>query len=401
MIITRKGVCCQGFRTNGVKKGKYGVAIILSEAPANCALMITSNKIKAAPLLVSQEHFKKRNIFGIVANSGNANAYTGREGIEDAKKMCELAANKFGLKPENFLAASTGVIGRRMDIAAVEEGIKTVVRNLKCAGEASLKAARVILTTDRFHKMVSVKTKLKSGEEIEIGGIAKGAGMIAPQLKHATMMCFLTTNAYVPREKIKKILENAVEQSFNTTIVDGDMSTNDIVVLLANGLAGNSDVDENFQEALNHVTRELAKLIAKDGEGATKLLEITVQNARSRKDATKAARTIARSNLVKTAFFGGDPNWGRIIAALGYSGAKFEPEKLSLFFEAKNKKVCLIDGGKVLAFQDTKELKTAEKILKAKEIKVIADLHAGGESATVFGCDLTYDYVRVNAEYTT
>ncbi len=401
MIITRKGICCRGFKANGVKKGNYGVAIILSEVAANCALMITSNRIKAAPLLVSQEHFGKGKIFGVVANSGNANAYTGREGIENAKKMCELAANKLGLKPENFLVASTGVIGRRIDIVAVAEGIKKAAKNLRSTGSTSLKAAKAILTTDRFPKMVSVKAKLKSGEEIEIGGIVKGAGMIAPQLRHATMMCFLTTNAYVPKEKIRDILENAVEQSFNAAIVDGDTSTNDIVILLANGLAGNKDVDGNFKEALNCVARELAKMIVRDGEGATKLLEITVQNARSKKDAKKAARTIARSNLVKTAFFGGDPNWGRIIAALGYSGAEFNPEKLSLLFEAKNKKVCLIDRGKVLAFQGTKELNAAEKILKAKEIKVIADMHSGRESATVFGCDLTYDYIKINATYTT
>ncbi|MBI5253118.1 MAG: bifunctional ornithine acetyltransferase/N-acetylglutamate synthase [Euryarchaeota archaeon] len=400
MIITKKGICCQGFKANGIKKGKYGVAIILSEAAANCALMITSNRIKAAPLLVSQEHFSRREIFGIVANSGNANAYTGRKGIEDAKKMCKLAAKELDLKPENFFVASTGVIGRRMDVTAVEEGIKKAAKNLKSSSEASLKAAKAILTTDRFPKLVSVRARLKSGEEIEIGGIAKGAGMIAPQLKHATLMCFLTTNAYVPKDKIKDILESAVEQSFNATIVDGDTSTNDIAALLANGLAGNEDLDENFQGALNYVARELAKMIAKDGEGATKLLEITVQNARSRKDAVKAARAIARSNLVKTAFFGCDPNWGRIIAALGYSGAKFNPEKLSLFFEAGNNKACLIDRGKVLAYQGAKELKAAEKILKAREIKVIVDLHSGRESATVFGCDLTHDYVKINATYT-
>lgn len=401
MIVTRKGICCQGFRANGVKKEKYGVAIILSEVAANCALMVTSNRIKAAPLLVSQEHFREGEIFGMVVNSGNANAYTGKQGIEDAKKMCELAASKLGLKPENFLVASTGVIGRRMDIGAVEEGIKKAAKNLKSSSEASLEAAKAILTTDRFPKMISVRTRLKSGEEVEVGGIAKGSGMIAPQLRHATMMCFLTTNAYVPKDKIKDMLKNAVEQSVNATIVDGDTSTNDIVVLLANALAGNKHADENFQEALNYVARELAKMIARDGEGATKLLEITVQNARSRKDAVKAARAIARSNLVKTAFFGCDPNWGRIVAALGYSGAKFNPSNISLFFEAGNNKACLIERGKVLASQGTKELKVAGKILRAKEIKVIANLYSGRESATVFGCDLTYDYVKINATYTT
>jgi glutamate N-acetyltransferase/amino-acid N-acetyltransferase len=257
------------------------------------------------------------------------------------------------------------------------------------------------MTTDRTHKMISVKTRLKSGEEVEIGGIAKGAGMIAPQLRHATMLCFLTTNAFVPKEKINAMLKEAVEQSFNAAIVDGDTSTNDMVVLLANGLAKNQDVDENFQEALNFVTRELAKMLVRDGEGATKLIEIRVLNAGSREDAVKAGRAIARSNLVKTAFFGCDPNWGRIIAAAGYSGADFSPGSISLFLSDKSTEVCLIEKGRVLAFQGSKELEIAEEIMKAKEVIITLDLNKGEERATLYGCDMGYDYIKINAEYTT
>jgi glutamate N-acetyltransferase/amino-acid N-acetyltransferase len=262
MEETEKGICVQGFKAGGWRKGKYGVAIVLSEEQANCALAVTSNRLKAAPLLVSKSHAEEGRARGIVANSGNANAFTGREGLEDAERMCQLAAKELGLKAGDLIVASTGIIGRRLDMRAIEEGIKDVSKNLKATGDASLEAAKALMTTDKFPKMISVKTALKDGTEVEIGGIAKGAGMIAPDL--ATMLCFLTTNAYVPQEKMKSILKEAVDQSFNLTVIDGDTSTNDMVVLLANGLAGNGDVDENFQEGLNYVTRELAKMISKN-----------------------------------------------------------------------------------------------------------------------------------------
>jgi glutamate N-acetyltransferase/amino-acid N-acetyltransferase len=211
------------------------------------------------------------------------------------------------------------------------------------------------------------------------------------------MLCFLTTDAHVPEEKIKNVLENAVNQSFNMTVVDGDTSTNDMAVLLANGLAGNDGIDEHFTEALNYVTRELAKRVAKDGEGATKFIEVEVKNAKSEMDARKAARAVVGSNLVKTAIFGEDPNWGRIISALGYSGAEFDPDKVSLFVGGVN----LIKDGNVLVLPDTKELKAAKKALASKEIKITADLNAGEYSATAYGCDMSPEYVRINAEYTT
>ena len=386
----------KGFSACGVKEGKKGIALIVSEKEAQCALMITENKVKAAPLIVSKEHAKGK-VRGIVANSGNANAYTGKDGLKDAKQMCEIAAGELGVKAEEVIVASTGVIGRRLDMEVISKQIKKVSKTLSGKSECSLAAAKAIMTTDTKPKMVSVKTTLKTGEEVEIGGICKGAGMIAPHLNHATMLCFLTTNACVPKRKIKNALESAVKQSFNMTVIDGDMSTNDMVVLLANGTAGNSDIDGNFQEALDYVTKELAKKIVKDGEGATKYIEVRVENAKSEADARKAARAVVSSNLVKTAVYGGDPNWGRIIAAIGRSGADFDPAKVSLYIED----VCLVRAGKVLAFADTPELKNAERAIASKEIKITAELNAGEHSATAYGCDMSPEYVRINAEYTT
>jgi glutamate N-acetyltransferase/amino-acid N-acetyltransferase len=396
MKETDNGVCVQGFSAGGKKDGKYGFAVVVSEVDVSCTLMITENKVKAAPLLVSKEH-AKGNVRGIVANSGNANAYTGEEGLEDAKHMCEIAAGELGLDSRELLVASTGVIGRRLDMAHVESGVKDVAGTLDCSGDASLRAAEAIMTTDTKPKMISVAVTLKSGEEIEIGGICKGAGMIAPSLNHATMLCFITTNAYVPEEKMKKVLEDAVDASFNMTVIDGDMSTNDMVVLLANGLAGNGDIDENFEGALNFVTEELAKMMVRDGEGATKSFEVEVKSAKSKEDARKAARAVVGSGLVKTAIYGEDPNWGRIIAAIGYSGADFDPGRVSLYVED----ICLVREGEILAFADTDELAQAKDVLKASEIKITADLNAGEHSATAYGCDMSPEYVRINAEYTT
>jgi glutamate N-acetyltransferase/amino-acid N-acetyltransferase len=396
-----KGVCVQGFRASGVRGKGYGMALILSDAPANCSVMVTSNLVVAAPIVVTLEHASKGVLRGVVANSGCANAYTGDKGLEDAREMCRVAARELGIEARDLAVASTGVIGQPLDMELIKTLTRRATRALDSSSAASLAAARAIMTTDRFPKSVSVKARLKSGEEVEIGGIAKGAGMIAPRLRHATMLCFLTTNAFVPKDKINALLEEAVEQSFNAAIVDGDTSTNDIVVLLANGLAGNEDVDGNFQEALNFVTRELAKMLLKDGEGATRLLEIRVLGAGNKRDAVLAARAIARSNLVKTAFYGGDPNWGRIIAAAGYSGAKFNPGNISLHLSSKNREACLIDKGKVLALRGSEELKKAEEIMKAEEVIITLDLGEGKESALVYGCDMGYDYIKINAEYTT
>lgn len=401
MEITEKGVCVEGFKAGGTRKGKYGLAMILSDKTANCGIVMTTNKIQASPLITSKEHAKSGVVKGIVANSGNANAYTGKEGIEDSKHMCHLAAEKTGLNAESFIVASTGVIGRRLDMKTIETLIDDVSKSLEATTEASMAAAKSIMTTDTKAKTISVKTKLNSGEEIEIGAIAKGAGMIAPDLTHATMLCFITTNAYIPREKINEVLKKAVDKSFNMLTIDNETSTNDMVVLLANGMAGNKDVDEKFQEALDFVTREIAKMIAEDGEGATKYFEVAVKNAATKEDAKKVAMAVAGSNLVKTAIFGRNPNWGRIIAAVGYSGAEINPDAITLSVEADDKKVCLIEKGKILASPGTDELRLAAEILSGSDLLITINLYMGDGEASALGCDMGPEYVTINAEYAT
>ncbi|WP_456474057.1 bifunctional ornithine acetyltransferase/N-acetylglutamate synthase [Candidatus Pyrohabitans sp.] len=399
--VINRGVCISGFRAAGVKRGKYGVALIRSEAPAKASVMVTENRVKAAPLLISREHAEKE-ILGIIANSGNANAFTGSAGMEDARRMCSIAARLLGGAPENYLVASTGVIGRRMDIARVEGLAEEAAARLEASPGASEAAARAIMTTDTFPKLSAVEAELSDGTRIEVGGIAKGAGMIAPRLRHATMLCFLTTNARLEREEMDEALAKAVEQSFNRVVVDGDMSTNDMVVLLASGEAGNES-SGGFQEALNFVAQMLAKSIARDGEGATKYIEVRVSGAVSNREADLAARAVVGSNLVKSAVFGGDPNWGRIIAALGYSGARVVPEKLSLYVGGKGDErgVCLVERGKPIALEGTAALKAAEEVFRQKEIYITAELNLGSGKGEAYGCDLTYEYVRINAEYTT
>jgi len=401
MEVTDRGVCVEGFSAGGARKGKYGVAVIVSESEADCALVLTSNKVRAAPLEVSRSHASRGKVRGIVANSGNANAYTGEEGLEDALQMCRLAAGATGCREEEFLVASTGVIGRRVEIGTVDALIKEVCSGLECSAEASGRAARAIMTTDTRPKSFSVRTELGSGEAVEVGGIAKGAGMIAPRLGHATMLCFLTTDVKASGKKLEAALKAAVEKSFNRLVIDGDTSTNDLVILLANGRADNRDIDANFQEALDLVCLELAKSMAKDGEGATKFIEVCVKGAKSEKDAELAAKAVAGSSLVKTAFFGENPNWGRIVAALGYSGAAFDPGRLTLHLEAGKKTVKLVEKGKVLAGLESRELVEARELMRADEIRVVAELGLGSAEATAFGCDMGPDYVRINAEYAT
>jgi glutamate N-acetyltransferase/amino-acid N-acetyltransferase len=401
METTERGVCLRGFLAGGWRKGKDGVAVLLSEREASCGLLLTTNQVQGAPLTVSREHRRKGRVRGVVVNSGNANTLTGERGVRDARRMCEIAARTTGHKPENFLVASTGVIGRRLEMEIVEEGIQKAVEALRSSTEASLEAARAIMTTDRFPKSVSVRIALEDGTPVEIGGIAKGAGMIGPQLAQGTMLAFLTTDAHVPPGEIQGILQEAADQSFNRTLVEGDMSTSDMVVLLANGTAGNRRVDEAFREGLYHVTRELARKVARDGEGATKLLEIRVTRGRNEGEAEEIARSIARSPLVKTAFFGRDPNWGRILAAAGASRGRVDPEKVTLTLRSGDREVPLVEGGEVLAFQGSAELEKAERLLHGEEILVLLDLSLGEGSATVYTCDLSYDYVKINAEYTT
>lgn len=400
-VIEQGGVTSPlGFQAIGVfaeiKKQNKDLALIYSEVPAQGAGVFTTNKVKAAPVIVSQKHLAQGIIQGVIANSGNANACTGEKGLADAEKMAELAAQALKIKKEQVVVASTGVIGFPLPIEKVEQGIKLAAKELSEKG--GLAAAEAIMTTDTFPKQLAINIEIQ-GKQVTIGGMAKGSGMIHPNM--ATMLGFLTTDGAIAQEDLYLMLKKAVDQSFNMITVDGDTSTNDMVTILANGLAGNSPIKagtpegEQFQSALNFLTASLAKDIAKDGEGATKMVEVQVKNALSPGDAQKAAMAIATSSLVKTAIFGEDANWGRIIAAVGYSGAEIDPEKIdiSLASSAGEEKMAKNGGG--LAFDEAK----AKKILEEKEIIILVDLKIGQEEAVAWTCDFSYDYVKINASY--
>lgn len=371
--------CC------GTKEGKNGLGIV--KCRGTCAGVFTKNKLKAAPLAVTRENLQNGKTEGLVVNSGNANAFTGEEGVENARKMAELLSSKMGCDPNSILVASTGVIGQQLDMNWIKEKVDQLYPQLDSTRQTASDFARSITTTDKFTKEYVVKVG-----DASIAGVAKGAGMIAPNM--ATMLSFIYTDAHFKPQELQEMLTTAVDRSFNVTVVDGDTSTNDMVLLTA---TGQKEVEKQlFQDALNKVCFELAKMIARDGEGATKLLEIEVQGAAKEEDAFKAARTIASSLLVKTAIFGNDPNWGRMVAALGYSGAEVD-ENLSLTLEGCNDSTILVDSGSIV---DSGE--EAKKLMENNtEIKFIVDLHKGDYSGFAIGCDLSYEYVGINAEYTT
>ncbi len=362
--------------------------------------MVTSNKIKAAPVEISIKNSKNGRVGAVVITSGNANAFTGEGGHRDAMKICELVSRGFGIKREEVIVNSTGIIGQRLDMSETELLVNEATESLRRDGQGILGAADAIKTTDAFRKMSS-KTIKVGGGNVRVTGFAKGAGMIAPKLMHATMICVLLTDAYISNRDAQFILKNAVDKSFNRVIVDGDMSTNDMVVLLASGKAGNKGVDSALQGAVDQVCLDLAKMIVRDGEGATKLLTVEVWGAASEKDAVKAARSIAGSTLVKTALFGENPNWGRVVAAVGYSGADFDKTKLSVSLLNDDSEVALVENGVGLALKGSKEIQEAARILKSREISFRVGLGVGESRAYAYGCDLGYNYVKVNAEYTT
>jgi glutamate N-acetyltransferase/amino-acid N-acetyltransferase len=391
-ITAPKGFKASGMHCGIKRSGKKDIALIYSEIPANAAATFTSNKVKAAPILVSMEHIKSGKAQAIIANSGCANACTGSEGFEDAQIMAKAAASALNINRETVLVASTGSIGSRLPIKNVLNGIRMLSKKLSPSG--GVDAEDAILTTDTRRKEIAVRLKA-GGKIITIGGIAKGSGMIAPNM--ATLFAFITTDAEVPSSKLKTYLKEAVDKSFNMTVVDRDTSTNDCVFMLANGMAKNRALKGNdekaFKQALDLVCVYLAKEIARDGEGATKLIEVRVAGARSMSDAKLAARSVAGSDLVKTAIFGEDPNFGRIMAAVGYSGADIEQEKVNVYIGS----LLVVNGGKAVFFDQNE----AKKHLKGKEVLINIHLGQGAGVATVWGCDLTYDYVKINAEYNT
>ncbi len=383
-------VCVEGFKANGIKEGKNGLGIIFSEEKANIGIVYTRNKIKAAPIIVSKKHAKKGYARAVVVNSGNANAYTGEEGIKDAEEMCRITAEELNVEKEEVLVASTGVIARKLDMGLISKQIRKVAKELECSEDASMNFARAIMTTDTRPKLFKKVVEI-DGREVEIGVAAKGSGMIAPNM--ATMLCFITTNARISAPK--DILRRVVDETLNMVVVDGDTSTNDFTVLLANGLAENKKIN-GFERALYEILDETAKALAKDGEGATKLIVCRVINAKNKKDAKKVAKAVISSNLVKTAFFGNDPNFGRIIAAVGYSNAYIKPDRISLWLSSGKEKVILVEKGKI---KDNIEF--AREIMKNDEVEIVLDLGLGKARAKAYGCDMSYDYIRINAEYTT
>lgn len=392
-VTAPKGFLAAGVRC-GIKEQGSDLAFIVSEVQASCAGLFTTNAFKAAPVLVSSERAASGYARAIVANSGNANACTGERGIKDAVRMTDLTGDALGINPNYVMVCSTGVIGHFLPMDKIEAGINAAAQVLSSDGGQD--AACAIMTTDTRPKMTAYEFEL-DGKPVRIGGIAKGSGMICPNV--ATMFCFITTDAAIEPEVLRACLVKSAECSFNSLTVDGDTSTNDSVIVLANGLAENRKIEsdgldlEVFQSALDAVTIELAREIARDGEGATKLVEVVVKNALGYSDAKAIAMTIANSPLVKTAVFGKDPNWGRILAAAGRSGVKLNPSKTDLYLG----EVMIVQSGAPLDLPADE----ARKPMLEPELVITLDLKMGSSSAKVFTCDFSYDYVRINAEYHT
>ena len=375
------------------KPGRKDLALIYSQVEADMAGAFTTNRVKAAPVRLDMRKIKSGKGQAIIVNSGNANACTGRVGMQDATEMAKRAAEGLGIKTSLLYTASTGVIGNPMPMDRIGPKIQELIEN---RGKWSLEdVAASIMTTDTFPKIFRKKVKIGNKTGI-ITGICKGAGMICPHM--ATMLCFIMTDIAVHQKTLERTLHNAVNKTFNRLTIDGDMSTNDTVLIMANGMLGNPPITEkslsylSFNYALEEVAYGLAALIAKDGEGATKFIEIEVNGARSEADAEKAAFAVANSNLVKTAIYGNDANWGRIMAALGYSGADIREEKVDIYF-GKVK----VAGKGLASGRD----KAAGEVLRKKHIKIIIDLNMGKGSAKVLTCDMTEEYIRVNADYRT
>jgi glutamate N-acetyltransferase/amino-acid N-acetyltransferase len=388
----------QGFLATGVKayikKDKKDLAVIYSEVPAAAAGVFTTNKVKAAPLLVTKEHIKNGRARAVVVNAGNANACTGEQGFDNAVATAQRAGELLKIDPHDVIVTSTGVIGVQLPMDRVLAGVEKAVSKLGRDGGA--KAAKAIMTTDTIPKEIAVEFII-GGKKTVIGAMAKGSGMIHPNM--ATMLGFVTTDTAVSPALLDRALRYAVNRTFNMVTVDGDTSTNDMVVVLANGLAGNPKItaeDEDyiaFRDALLYVCTYLARMIARDGEGATKLVEVRVVNAASEEDAKKAAKAVANSNLVKTAIFGEDANWGRIICAVGYSGAEFDPARVDI--SIGDEKMC--QDGTPLNFSEER----AKKILEQDEVTILVDMKNGTAEAVAWTCDFSYDYVKINADYRT
>jgi glutamate N-acetyltransferase/amino-acid N-acetyltransferase len=393
MKAVEGGICAvRGVKAYGIKDGKMGLAVMVAKGPA--AAVFTLNKVRAAPILVTQDHLRTNGATfnGIIANSGGANAFTREQGVRDAIAMANLLASRLGVDPHTIGVASTGVIGRPLNMAWIRGHFDEVFERLSSSPDGSLTANRAVMTTDLVPKSYAVE--IDGG--VRIGAIAKGSGMIEPNM--GTMLSFVFTDADIPHDRLQKCLAKAVDKSYNMVVVDGDTSTNDIVMLIATGLAGKPDM-KKFQEGLDRVCTEIARQIARDGEGATKLIEVTVDGAKTVKGARKAAKAVVRSPLFKSAVYGTDPNWGRAVCAVGYSSCDVDSAKLTLVFSDGKDSVYLVDRG--VPKSDEATLAKAKAIMGGDTLYVNVKLGLGKATATAWGCDLTHGYVDINASYTT
>ena len=404
MKIITGGVCAaKGYKAGGVhcgirrNPGKKDLALIVSDCIANAAAVYTTNLVKGAPIIVDKQHLADGKAQAVICNSGIANTCNAN-GIEMAEGMADLVEKHTGIAANDVVVASTGVIGEPLSLEPIAKGMDGLVASLTYDG--SLEACHAIMTTDTVPKEIAIEFEL-GGKTCRMGGIAKGSGMIHPNM--ATMLVFITTDAAVSAEMLQKALSEDIQSTFNMTSVDGDTSTNDTVLLMANGLAGNPEITEDgedfkvFMKALNTVNMHLCRGIAADGEGATKLLECVVKGAETLQTARKVAKSVICSSLVKTAMFGEDANWGRVLCAIGYSGEDVDVDKIDLSFASKAGTIELCRNGAGVPFSEEK----AAEILHEKEIDILVDLKSGSFEATAWGCDLTYDYVKINGDYRT
>ena len=396
------GVCAaKGYIAGGIYCGirkrndKNDLAMIFSKVPAHAAAVYTTNLVKGAPLTVTKQHIANGIAQAVICNSGNANTCNS-DGLEIAEKMSALAAGELGINPGDVIVASTGVIGQKLNITPVANNIGKLVASLSETGEDE--AAKAIMTTDLVMKKVAVEFEI-DGKICRLGGIAKGSGMIHPNM--ATMLVFLTTDAAISAAMLQKALGHDVQKTFNMLSVDGDTSTNDMVAIMANGLAGNKEIAEEgsafdtFMKALNTVTIALCRTIAGDGEGATKLLECDVTGAADEKTAAVVAKSVITSSLLKAAMFGADANWGRVLCAIGYSGADLDVNKVDVAFKSAKGILPVCKNGAGVDFSE----EFAKEVLLEKEITILVGLNSGDAKATAWGCDLTYDYVKINGDY--
>lgn len=394
-ITAPEGFLASGIHC-GLKKKKKDLALIYSEVPCVSAGVYTSNKVKGAPILVCKEHLENNTAQAIICNSGNANTCNGDDGLGKAKKMAELQGKALNINTEDVLVASTGVIGVPLNIEAIEAGIPKLTKSLSKDGATD--ACTAIMTTDTVKKELAVQFIIDN-KTVTIGSISKGSGMIEPNM--CTMLSFITTDISINPALLKEALTEAVNVSYNRVSVDGDMSTNDTVLILANGLANNSTINEKddnyykFLEALKYVTTKLSRQVAKDGEGATKLIECKIIGATTLDNALKLSKSVINSSLVKTAIFGCDANWGRILCALGYANVPFNPDKVNVYFESSKGSILVCKNSSSVNFDED----IALKILKEDEILIKVELNMGDAEVSTWGCDLSYEYVKINGEY--